>query len=297
MLRAVVRIAGGALLLLALAAPAGAQDSNDVNALQTRLQRLDRELNAVQQQVYRGGSRPPQGTQATPAVAPAPTEAQNAAAANLSVRINQFQSDLRSTTGQIEEINFSVGDMRKRLDKLVSDLDTRLAALEKAFAERPPQGTQVAGAATPAAARPPQAKAEPPKNVKLPNGTPKQQYEYAFDFLKKTDYPAAESALKQFVNAHPADPLASNAQYWLAETFFVRNNFSDAATQFLTGYQKYPNSPKAPDYLYKLGVSLSKLNKTKEACAAFARFQSEYPTAAGGLKGRVSDERQRLKCS
>ncbi len=291
MLRAVVRIAGGTVLLLALAAPAGAQDSGDVTALQDRLQRLDRELNAVQQQVYRR----PQGTPAsTPAAAPVPTEAQNAAAAGLSVRINQFQSDLRSTTGQIEEINFSVGDMRKRLDKLVSDLDTRLAALEKAFAERPPQ---VAGAATPAAARPPQAKAEPPKNVKLPKGTPKEQYEYAFDFLKKTDYPAAESALKQFVNTHPADPLASNAQYWLGETFFVRNNFSDAATQFLTGYQKYPKSPKAPDYLYKLGVSLSKLNKTKEACAAFARFQSEYPTATGALKGRVSDERQRLKCS
>ena len=290
MLRPLVGIAGGAVLLLALAAPAGAQETGDVRALQDRLQRLDRELNAVQQQVYRGGSRPP----ATPAAAPAPTEAQNAAAAGLSMRINQFQSDLRSTTGQIEEINFSVGDMRKRIDKLVSDLDTRLAALEKAFAERPPQ---VAGAATPAVARPPQAKAEPPKHVKLPKGTPKEQYEYAFDFLKKTDYPAAESALKQFVNAHPQDPLAVNAQYWLAETFFVRNNFSDAAAQFLTGYQKYPKSPKAPDYLYKLGVSLAKLNKSKEACAAFARFQSEYPTATGALKGRVADERHRLKCS
>ncbi len=290
MLRARVRIAGVGALLLGLAAPAVAQDTGDVHALQERMQRLDRELNAVQQQVYRGGSRPPA---ATPAVAP--SEA-NAAAATLSVRMNQFQSDLRATTGQIEEINFAVGDIRKRLDKLVGDLDTRLAALEKAFAERPPQAAGMAGA-TPAAARPPQAKQETAKNVKLPNGTPKQQYEYAFDFLKKTDYPAAESALKQFVTAHPADPLASNAQYWLAETFFVRNNFSDAATQFLTGYQKYPKSPKAPDYLYKLGVSLAKLNKTKEACAAFARFQSEYPSATGALRGRVQDERTRLKCS
>jgi tol-pal system protein YbgF len=294
MLRAGVRIAGIGALVLGLAAPALApalaQETGDVQALQERLQRLDRELNAVQQQVYRGGSRPP----ATPAAAP--SEAQNAAAANLAVRINQFQTDLRATTGQIEEINFAVGDMRKRIDKLVGDLDTRLAALEKAFAERPPQATQAAAAGTPAAAKPPPAK-ETAKNVKLPKGTPKEQYEYAFDFLKKTDYPAAESALKQFVSAHPADPLASNAQYWLAETFFVRNNFSDAAAQFLTGYQKYPKSPKAPDYLYKLGVSLAKLNKTKEACAAFARFQSEYPSATGALRGRVHDERTRLKCT
>jgi tol-pal system protein YbgF len=289
-LRALVRIGGAGALLLGLAAPAVAQEG-DARALQERLQRLDRELNAMQQQVYRGGTRPP----ATPAAPAAPE--QNAAAAGLQVRLTQFQTDLRSTTGQIEEINFSVGDIRKRLDKLVSDLDTRLASLEKSFAERPPQQVAAAPSATkpgaPAAAAP---KAEPARAVKLPKGTPKEQYEFAFDFLKKTDYPAAESALKQFVSAHPSDPLASNAQYWLAETFFVRNNFNDAAAQFLTGYQKYPQSPKAPDYLYKLGVSLAKLNKNQEACAAFGRFQKEYPSATGALRGRVSDERTRLKC-
>src|SRR4051812_16281540 len=103
-----MRIGGAGALLLGLAtaafAPAMAQDG-DARALQERLQKLDRELNAVQQQVYRGGTRPP-----APAAPAAPE--QNAAAAGLQVRLTQFQTDLRSTTGQIEEINFAVGDMR-----------------------------------------------------------------------------------------------------------------------------------------------------------------------------------------
>src|SRR5262245_38991683 len=106
-LRALVRIGSASALLLGLAAPAVAQDG-DVRALQERLQRLDRDLNAVQQQVYRGGSQ----QAAPPPRAPLPNEGQNAAAAGLQVRITQFQTDLRSTSGQIEEINFAVGDMR-----------------------------------------------------------------------------------------------------------------------------------------------------------------------------------------
>jgi tol-pal system protein YbgF len=281
-------MAGAIVLAAAFGAPARAQD--DAQALQDRIQRLDREMAATQQRVYRGGvpavPAAPTG-QAPPAPAPA-------GLSGLQDRMAKAENDLRTTTGHIEEINFAVGDLRQRLDRLANDLDFRLSALEKAFAERRPAP---AAAATPAAApgaAPAKAAAGP---VKLPKGTPKEQYDFAFDLLKRTEYDQAEQALKQFVAAHPKDPLAASAQYWLGETFFVRNNFADAAAQFLAGYQKYPQSPKAPDYLYKLGLSLAKLNKKPEACAAFARFQKEYPSATGALRGRVADERAKLKCA
>jgi len=289
------RLAGALILGLVIALPARAQDDGEARALQERLQRLDRELSTVQQQVYRG--RPAAGA-ASGAPAPAASDAEITAARTLQTRITALEGELRTTTGQMEEVNFAVGDLRQRLDRLVNDLDFRLAALEKAFKEHPPRA-----AATPAAApgaTKPDAAAKPaaaPAVVKLPKGTPKQQYEFAFDLLKRSEYAQAEQALKLFVAAHPTDPLAPNAQYWLAETFFVRNNFADAAAQYLVGYQKYPQSPKAPDALAKLGLSLAKLGKTPAACAAFARFQKEYPAATGALRGRVAEERTRLKCS
>jgi len=286
-------LAGAILLGAVIGLPAVAQDSQDASALQDRLQRLDRALADLQRQAYRGGGgTPPPGT-----LLPPPSDASATAVGGLQSRIQQAQNDLRQTNGQLEEINFAVGDLRQRLDRLVTDLDTRLAALEKAFAQRPPPAAPAATpAAAPGAAAPPAKTAAAPA-VKLPKGTPKEQYEFAFDLLKRSEYAQAEQAMKQFVAAHPNDPLASNAQYWLAETFFVRNNFTDAASAFLTTYQKYPKSVKAPDSLLKLGESLAKLNKTKEACAAFARFQSEYPKATGAQRGRAADERQRLKCT
>jgi tol-pal system protein YbgF len=330
----------------------------DLRPLLDRVQRMERDLSVLQQQVY-GGKPPPSGT----AGGAGDTEATVAA----TVRVSQLESDLRTTTGQLEEINFAVGQLRQRLDRLVTDLDFRLGALEKIASGQPASSAAAAAPATAAAtagpapvagidtpASSPDAPAPdqpaptlgaPPRNlgtiplsadrsqtaaapggiassalspgapgptaivpptqaatqaattIRLPPGSPKDQYDYAFDLLKRAEYAQAEQALRQFVTAYPHDPLAGNAQYWLAETFYVRNNYSEAAAQFLKGYQTYPQSPKAADNLFKLGLTLTILGKVQEACSAYQRFDREYASAAGALKRRVVDERQRLGCA
>jgi tol-pal system protein YbgF len=324
----------------------------DLRPLLDRVQRMERDLSVLQQQVY--GGKPPPG---------APGAGDTEATQAMTVRVSQLESDLRATTGQLEEINFSVGELRQRLDRLVTDLDFRLGALEKIAAGRPGASTAAAagapavadagapaaaaGAVTPDAvpdAAPAQVLGPPPRNlgtiplsalppdaaapspgpqaagvpggiartgstpmaiaptqaattIRLPPGSPKDQYDYAFDLLKRAEYAQAEQALRQFVTTYPNDALAGNAQYWLAETYYVRNNYSEAAAQFLKGYQTYPQSPKAADNLFKLGLTLTILGKVQEACSAYQRFDREYANAAGALKRRVVDERQRLGCA
>ena len=114
--------------------------------------------------------------------------------------------------------------------------------------------------------------------------------------LKQQDFKRAEQALKAFIEQHPRDKLTSNAQYWLGETHYVRKNYQDAAFAFAEGYQKYPESRKAPDSLLKLGMSLRRMEKRKEACTAFARFLSKYPKATDRLKARIDREWRQAKC-
>jgi tol-pal system protein YbgF len=137
----------------------------------------------------------------------------------------------------------------------------------------------------------------PPSDVALPNGTPKQQYDYAFDFLKRNDYARGEAALRQFLQKNPKDPLAGNAQYWLGETFYVRGDYQNAAKEFMAGYQTYPKGGKGPDNLLKLGLSLEKLNQNPGACTAFGRITKDYPDASDQVKAQVKTERAKLKCS
>jgi len=149
--------------------------------------------------------------------------------------------------------------------------------------------------AAPAPAPAQQAAVTPPPGP-LPAGTPKEQYAYAFNLLRQTNYDQAEVALKAFVETHADDPLASNARYWLGETHYVRGAYQEAAQVFFEGFQKDPKGPKAADTLLKLGMSLAGLNKQPEACAAFTKVLADFPRASAGVKSAVSRERQRNGC-
>jgi len=131
----------------------------------------------------------------------------------------------------------------------------------------------------------------------LPEGTPREQYTYAFDLLRQTRYDEAAAALSAFLDRHGDDPLAENARYWLGETYYVRADYVKAAEIFLGAYQDNPKGGKAPDTLLKLGMSLANLNKKQEACAAFGKLQTDYPDAPANIKRLVDRERSKYACN
>lgn len=161
-----------------------------------------------------------------------------------------------------------------------------------------PNGAPSGAGAAPGsqASAPPSAAPAPAQGKPLPDGSPEDQYKYAFSLLTKSDYPGAERALQAFVAAHPSHQLAGNAQYWLGETYYVRNDFNNAARAFAIGFQKYPKSSKGPDNLLKLGLSLSALHKNKEACQSYSMLKSEFPKAPQEVTKRAEAEQKRLRC-
>lgn len=136
----------------------------------------------------------------------------------------------------------------------------------------------------------------PPNRVPLPDGTPKEQYDYAFGFLTRNDFASAEVALRDFLSRHPDDPLAGNAQYWLGETYYVRGDYKQAAVEFMAGYQKYPKSNKGPDNLLKLGMSMASLGQTQGACTALSRLDKDYANAPDQIQKTAAAQRRDLKC-
>lgn len=123
-----------------------------------------------------------------------------------------------------------------------------------------------------------------------------EQYKAAFDHLVKHDLPTAEAAFKAFLEAHPDDPLAGNAQYWLGETYYARDRYEEAAVAFLGGYQSYPKSPKAADNLLKLGMALARIDRKEEACTTFAKLNEDFPKAPTNIKRRLINETKALNC-
>ena len=130
----------------------------------------------------------------------------------------------------------------------------------------------------------------------LPNESPDKQYEFATSFLKVGDYSTAERAFREFVNTNPEHKLAGNAQYWYAETFRIRQLYTDAASAYLEGYQKYPKGEKAPINLLKLGVSMVQIGEKDQGCKMINGVEKQYPKANQSVIQKAKYESQKFEC-
>tara|TARA_R110002110_G_scaffold85816_4_gene223725 strand:- start:61447 stop:62466 length:1020 start_codon:yes stop_codon:yes gene_type:complete len=324
-------------LLLLLSSGAALAQSNDVRGLADTVSRLERQLQALERSVYRGAPPPATTSGTSTSGASAAAGPSGTALSNLQVTTDGLEEQLRRLTGQVEQIDFQVRQMNQRMDRLVSDVDFRLQALEQGSGATPLGSSQPIAPAVPrapgavtvepaggagaprvfgtltesqlraagvnttpvdqqtaSASSAAQTPASSP--TALPAGSPRDQYDFAYKFLLQRDFESAETALSAFVTANPEDSLAGNAQYWLGETFYVRGDYPTAARAFAEGFQRYPDSAKAPDNLLKLGMSLAQLEQSSDACITLKKLRVEYPDAPTSIVQRADREIGRLQC-
>ena len=66
---------------------------------------------------------------------------------------------------------------------------------------------------------------------------------------------------------YPTHSMAPDAQYYLAECYFQRNQFPDAALAYDTVITKFAKSSRAPGAYLKQGICFSKMNQKAAAKA------------------------------
>ena len=125
---------------------------------------------------------------------------------------------------------------------------------------------------------------------------PSEIYSYAYDMLVRENFIEAEKSFKAFIGEHPDDPLASNAYYWLGETYYVQKKFQLASISFARGFKNFPKGNKAIDQLFKLALTFMNLGKNEDACAAFSKLESEFPNAPKRISNRAKEYIKRAKC-
>ncbi|WP_075485714.1 tol-pal system protein YbgF [Candidatus Pelagibacter communis] len=123
-----------------------------------------------------------------------------------------------------------------------------------------------------------------------------EQYEFATSFLKVGDYSTAERAFREFVLSNSDHELAGSAQYWYAETFRIRQLYTDAASAYLEGYQKYPKGKKAPINLLKLGVSMVQIGEKDQGCKMINGVELQYPNANQSVIQKAKYESKKFEC-
>jgi tol-pal system protein YbgF len=292
-------------------APAAAQDTQ---SLINRIDRLERDIQSMSRQVYSGGA--PKGG-AAPSSSGGGSVPSGDYATRLEDRISTLEGQITQMTGTVETLLHSNSELTARIERMSKDNEMRFKEMEgggaapRAAAQSneapqtasrdgnlgtlnprdlaaPPSGSKGGGAP------------EPQQRASLPAGSPQQQYDYAYGLLGKArsdaDYANAAQAFKDFLEKNPNGPLASAARYWMGQSYFIAKDYQTAASIFLDGYQKDQKGQKAPDTLLKLGMSLTYLDKKREACATFDKLTKDFPGPAKEFK-TLPNERKRAGCA
>ena len=107
--------------------------------------------------------------------------------------------------------------------------------------------------------------------------SPEDQFQVAFNNIRDKKWQDAKSSFKQFIVNNPDNQLAGSAHYWLGELYILEKNYREAALIFAEGFQKFPDSIKAAEMLFKLSQSLYKVDKTTEACKTMEKIIIDFP--------------------
>ena len=246
------------------------------------------------------------------------------------LKLSEIESQFQALTNNFEEINFKLDKLSSRLSKVQADNQIRFQDLESSISSgniisSVTKDTNLTEKALPGSSQPQDLGAisykdnttsETSQQITsidttatvvtenfqseekiLPDEVPEKQYEFATSFLKVGDYTTAERAFREFVNTNSDHELAGNAQYWYAETFRIRQLYTDAASAYLEGYQKYPKGEKAPINLLKLGVSMVQIGEKDQGCKMINGVEEQYPEANQSVIQKAKNESKKFECN
>lgn len=246
-----------------------------------------------------------------------------AQAGDTAFRMGQMEEQIRALNGRVEEMNFLLLQMQEQMRQMQEDNEFRFQEIEGAPGDRTEAAPQD-GERDVAVVDQSEGRAEPPRDLgtitfdengelvggsaaepagqddtqtaSLPAGDAEQLYRAAYGYVLSGDYPQAEAAFNDYIARYPGEAKIADAYFWLGEAQYSQGSFHQAAKTLLTAHKQYPEAPKAPEMLLKLGMSLAALDNRDTACATYREVLTRYPGSSEAVKSKVAVEQSRMSC-
>jgi tol-pal system protein YbgF len=199
---------------------------------------------------------------------------------SLILRIQRLEADVRRLNGLLEEATQALQQLESQSLERYVEIDRRLSvgALEVG------SDTALSGSIGVPDAQPSGA---PARQVSAQAGE-EPAYQAAYALVREREFEAAVTAFMTFLSDFPFGRYAPNAHYWLGELYLVLDPPDPelARQNFKLLLDQYPEDPKVPDALYKLGrVQFIKGNRQR-AQEYLDEVIREYPSHAAAQLAR-----------
>lgn len=222
----------------------------------------------------------------------------------LSTRQLAFEGDtrgaLRRVNDQLVQVQELLGQSASIIRSLRADIETSSRASmtppggfppASASGSTPPAATPPAGASsgsTGASPNPVAGTGAVVPNAALPGAT--QLYQDGLDHFRRSSYSSARLAFNDLLINYPGSDVASEAQYWIAESFSAERNLEAAQTAYAAVVSKYPDSQRAADAMFKRALIFLEQDNAPAAKPLLEQVIARYPRsdAASFAKERLA---------
>ncbi|WP_294829473.1 tol-pal system protein YbgF [uncultured Gilliamella sp.] len=184
-------------------------------------------------------------------------------------KINDLQSDIDSLRGQLEDTKYQLNQVIERQKMILQQMGTGSSGLSLNTNYGSSEGTTSMMPKTESNT----------SNLSgwTSTGNDKTDYNFIMQFISD----AKQSneliiAFQRFLEAYPKSIYRANANYWLGQLFYKQGNKDYASSYYATVVKDFPNSSKAGDSLYKVGLILLEKGDKKNAKAVFQQVLNKY---------------------
>jgi TolA-binding protein len=305
--------------LLGLAAiglvPASAIAQRQPPTPEQRLDRLERQINQLQRQLF------PKGRPADTAGFSDEPAATQSSVATLDQRLDSLERQMADLLRQSEESGHRLQTLESDVAKARTEQEQRLSTLEQRMNDAATAAAAQPAAAEPAADTKPVARkpvtskpaSTKPSAAEKGEGGPalpaanailgavadagEDAYTQGFHLWEAGQYDEAIAALKAFVAAYPKHRRVSYANNLIGRSLLSKGDARNAAAVFLANYRANASGERAADSLYYLGQAVMQLGQPGQACKAYSEFDAIYGSKArADLKKQVAEAKAQAQC-
>lgn len=108
---------------------------------------------------------------------------------------------------------------------------------------------------------------------------PSTLYQNAYNDFLMGKYDISLSGFKSFIKKYPEQDLAYQAQYYIGECLYSKEEYANAYDEYVKVEENYPACDIIPSSKLKMAVCLEKLGKQQDAMLVLQSIVLKYPSS------------------
>ena len=131
----------------------------------------------------------------------------------------------------------------------------------------------------------------------LPEGSPEEQYRFAFGRMLQNDLETAEKGFTEFRELYPDNERSADVLYWLGRVQFIQGDYGKSAMSFTEFNSAYPEDSRLPEAILMIAESVLNFATAEQACQIFADLPQMLDQPGAEFVKRLDELKVAASCA